>query len=348
MKKFIILIIIFFQYTSVNLAMTNKPYHHLDNGKFRNPEGSPVRSENVKWSYSTFNKEKKKLDMTVPDEHVIKKNLVLEKLNSIQNNDYIGWIGHATFLIKLGNTTIITDPVFSKNAGPLIFGPKRYTEPALNLNELPKIDLFLLTHNHYDHQDMGTIRKFPYKDTKVLTALKLGKYFTKHHFKDVQELDWYQEVKFNDLKITFLPAVHWSKRSLTDTNKTLWGSFLIEYAGKKIFFACDTGYGNIYKKIGKEYGPIDLTMINIGAYDFRPMFEKSIYHTSPEEALQAARDLKSKKVLGTHWGTFVLSLEPIMEPPKRFKDNAEKFGFKRDDALIFKIGEFKKLSEVID
>ena len=348
MKKFIILIIIFFQYNSVTLAMTNKPYHHLDNGKFRNPEGSPVRSENVKWSYSTFNKEKKKLDMTVPDEHVIKKNLVLNKLNSIKNNDYIGWIGHATFLIKLGNTTIITDPVFSKNAGPLIFGPKRYTEPALNLNELPKIDLFLLTHNHYDHQDMGTIRKFPYKDTKVFTALKLGKYFTKHHFKDVQELDWYQEVKFNDLKITFLPAVHWSKRSLTDTNKTLWGSFLIEYAGKKIFFACDTGYGNIYKKIGKEYGPIDLTMINIGAYDFRPMFEKSIYHTSPEEALQAAQDLKSKKVLGTHWGTFVLSLEPIMEPPKRFKDNAEKFGFKRDDALIFKIGEFKKLSEVID
>ena len=348
MKKFIILIIIFFQYTSVNLAMTNKPYHHLDNGKFRNPEGSPIRSENVKWSYSTFNKEKKKLDMTVPDEHVIKKNLVLEKLNSIQNNDYIGWIGHATFLIKLGNTTIITDPVFSKNAGPLIFGPKRYTEPALNLNELPKIDLFLLTHNHYDHQDMGTIRKFPYKDTKVFTALKLGKYFTKHHFKNVQELDWYQEVKFNDLKITFLPAVHWSKRSLTDTNKTLWGSFLIEYAGKKIFFACDTGYGNIYKKIGKEFGPIDLTMINIGAYDFRPMFEKSIYHTSPEEALQAAQDLKSKKVLGTHWGTFVLSLEPIMEPPKRFKDNAEKFGFKREDALIFKIGEFKKLSEVLD
>ena len=348
MKKFIILIIIFFQYTSITFSMTNKPYHHLDNGKFRNPEGSPVRSENVKWSYSTFNKEKKKLDMTVPDEHVIKKHLVLDKLNSIKNNDYIGWIGHATFLIKLGNTTIITDPVFSKNAGPLIFGPKRYTEPALNLNELPKIDLFLLTHNHYDHQDMGTIRKFPYKDTKVFTALKLGKYFTKHHFKDVQELDWYQEVKFNDLKITFLPAVHWSKRSLTDTNKTLWGSFLIEYAGKKIFFACDTGYGNIYKKIGKEFGPIDLTMINIGAYDFRPMFEKSIYHTSPEEALQAAQDLKSKKVLGTHWGTFVLSLEPIMEPPKRFKDNAEKFGFKREDALIFKIGEFKKLSEVLD
>ena len=326
--------------------MTNKPYHHLEDGRFRNPEGSPARSENIKWSYSTFNKEKKKLDMTVPEEHVMKKDKVLKKFNSIKNEDYIGWIGHATFLIKLGDTTIITDPIFSKNAGPLIFGPKRYTDPALNLNELPKIDLFLLTHNHYDHLDMNTMRKFPYKDTKVLTGLKLGKYFKKNHFKNVKELDWYQEVKVNDIKITFLPAVHWSKRSLTDTNKTLWGSFLIEYKGKKIFFACDTGYGEIYKTIGENFGPIDLTMINIGAYDFRPMFEKSIYHTSPEEALQVARDLRSKKVLGTHWGTFVLSLEPIMEPPKRFKDNAENFGFQKDDVLIFKIGEFNKINEI--
>ena len=148
MKKFIILFIIFFHYNSITFSMTNKPYHHLENGRFRNPEGSPVRSENVNWSYSTFNKEKKKLDMTIPEEHVIKKDKVLKKFNSIKNENYIGWIGHATFLIKLGDTTIITDPVFSKNAGPLIFGPKRYTDPALSLNELPKIDLFLLTHNH--------------------------------------------------------------------------------------------------------------------------------------------------------------------------------------------------------
>ena len=210
----------------------------------------------------------------------------------------------------MGETTIITDPVFSKNAGPLIFGPKRYVEPAIPLKEIPKTDVFLLTHNHYDHQDMSTIRGFPYKDAKVLLPLKLGKYFKR--YKDVNEMDWYDEIKINDdLKITLLPAVHWSKRSLTDTNKTLWGNFLIEYKNKKIFFSCDTGYGNIYKELGNKYGPIDLTMINIGAYDFRPMFEKSIYHTSPEEALNVAQDLKSKKVLGTHWGTFVLSLEPI-------------------------------------
>ena len=334
-------------YNCISLAMAEKPYHHLPDGTFRNPEGSPVRSNDVKFSYRTFIKEKKKIDITVPKDHVIDKKIVKENLKKFKNDNYIAWIGHATFLIKLGETTIITDPVFSKNAGPLIFGPKRYVEPAIPLKEIPKTDLFLLTHNHYDHQDMSTIRGFPYKDAKVLLPLKLGKYFKR--YKDVNEMDWYDEIKINnDLKITLLPAVHWSKRSLTDTNKTLWGNFLIEYKNKKIFFACDTGYGNIYKELGEKYGPIDLSMINIGAYDFRPMFEKSIYHTTPEEALNIAQNLKSKKVLGTHWGTFVLSLEPIMEPPVRFKNSAEKYGFKKEEAIIFKIGEVNSLEKILD
>jgi N-acyl-phosphatidylethanolamine-hydrolysing phospholipase D len=345
MKKLIsfLLIILFFNIELI--AMDKLPYHHLPDGTFRNPEGSPVRANDVKFSYRTFIKEKKKIDITVPKYHVIDKKIVKENLEKLKNDDYIAWIGHATFLIKLGETTIITDPVFSNNAGPLVFGPKRYVEPAIELNEIPKTDVFLLTHNHYDHQDMSTIRGFPYKDAKVLLPLKLGKYFKR--YKDVNEMDWYDEIQINsDLKITLLPAVHWSKRSLTDTNKTLWGNFLIEYKNKKIFFACDTGYGNIYKDLGEKYGPIDLSMINIGAYDFRPMFDKSIYHTTPEEALNIAQDLKSKKVLGTHWGTFVLSLEPIMEPPIRFKDNAEKFGFKKEDAITFNIGEIRPLKEV--
>ncbi len=347
MFKFLFFLIFIFFFNCLSFAMDKKPYHHLSNGTFRNPEGSPTRSTDVKFSYSQFIKEKKKIDMTIPKEHVVNKKKVLADLESYKNDDYIGWIGHATFLIKLGDITIITDPVFSKNAGPLIFGPKRFTDPALKLNEIPKTDVFLLTHNHYDHQDMSTIRKFPYKDVKVLLPLRLGKYF--RSYKDVNELDWYDEIKINnDLKITLLPAVHWSKRTLTDTNKTLWGNFLIEYKNKKILFGCDTGYGNIYKKLGEKYGPIDLSLINIGAYDFRPMFEKSIYHTTPEEALNIARDLKSKKVLGTHWGTFVLSLEPIMEPPVRFKDNAKKFGFKKEDAITFKIGEFRKLRNILD
>ena len=347
MIKILGFLTIFFLYNTSAITMEKKPYHHLPDGTFRNPEGSPVRSKDVKFSYRQFTKEKKKIDLTVPDDLVVDKETVLSDLKKYENEDYIAWIGHATFLIKLGNTTIITDPVFSKNAGPLIFGPDRFTEPALNLDEIPKTDLFLLTHNHYDHLDKSTIRKFPFKDAKVLLPLKLGKYF-KPRFKDINEMDWYDEIEVNsDLKITFLPAVHWSKRSLTDTNKTLWGNFLIEYKGKKILFACDTGYGNIYKDLGEKYGPIDITMINIGAYNFKPMFDKSIYHTTPEEALNVAQDLKSKKVIGMHWGTFVLSLEPIMEPRKRFKDNAENFGFNKKDAIVFKIGEFKKINDLL-
>ena len=327
--------------------MKDLPYHHLPDGTFRNPEGSPKRDENIKWSYRTFNKEKKKLKIEFPSDHVIKREKVLENLDKYKNDNYVAWIGHATFLIKLGDTTIITDPLFSKNTGPLIFGPKRYVESAIRLNEIPETDLFLLTHNHYDHLDYSTVRNFPHKKSKVLVPLKLSKYFTRNGFKNVNELDWYDDIKVNDLKITLLPAVHWSKRSLNDTNKTLWGNFLIEYKDKKILFACDTGYGNIYKELGEKYGPIDLTFINIGAYDFRPMFEKSVYHTNPEEALNVAQDLKSKKVIGMHWGTVVLSLEPIMEPPVRFKANAEKYGFKKEDTILFKIGEVQKLENLL-
>ena len=328
--------------------MENKPYHHLPDGTFRNPEGSPKRDENIKWSYRVFNNEKKKLKIEFPPEHVVNSSQVLKDLESLKNDNYVAWIGHATFLIKLGKTTIITDPFFSKNSGPLIFGPKRYVEPAIKLKEIPETNLFLLTHNHYDHLDYSTIRNFPHKKSKVVIPLNLSKYFTKNGFKDVNELDWYDEIKVNDnLKIILLPAVHWSKRSFTDTNKTLWGSFLIEYEDKKILFACDTGYGNIYKQLSDKYGPIDLIFINIGAYNFKPMFNKSIYHTNPEEALNIAQDLKSKKIIGMHWGTVVLSLEPIMEPPVRFKDNAEKYGFKKEDAIVFKIGQVTKLNEII-
>ena len=350
MKKSLIFLLTVLFFNTELIAMDKQLYHHLPDGTFRNPEGSPERDPNAKWSYKIFNEERKKVKIEIPKDHVVPRVKVLEELKKNKNNDYIAWIGHATFLIKLGNTTIITDPVFSKNTGPLIFGPKRYVPPAINLDEIPPVDLFLLTHNHYDHQDMSTIRNFPYKKSKVILPLKLGKYF--RNYKDVNELDWYQEIQVNeDIKVTLLPAVHWSRRGLFDVNKTLWGNFLIEYKGQKILFACDTGYGNIYKELGDKYGPIDLTFINIGAYNFYPMMpvkDKSIYHTNPEEALQISRDLNSKKIIGMHWGTVVLSLEPIMEPPKRFKAGAEKYGFSKDDAIIFKIGEVKKLNQIIN
>jgi len=343
----LLLTIFFLNYSTFAETMKERPYHHLPDGTFRNPEGSPLRDPNIKWSMSKFYKEKKKIKINIPADHIIDKNEVLKNLEKYKNDNYVAWIGHATFLIKLGNTTIITDPLFSKNAGPLIFGPDRYVDAAIELKDLPETNLFLLTHNHYDHLDYRTIKNFPYKNTKVLAPLKLGKYFTKNGFKDVNEMDWYDEIKINDIKITFMPAVHWSKRTLTDTNKTLWGSFLIEYQGKKIFFACDTGYGNIYKDLGKKYGPVDLTFINIGSYNFKPLFDKSIYHANPEEALNIGQDLKSKKVIGMHWGTVILSLEDPFEPPLRFKNSTNKYGYHKDDAVVFKIGETQKLEDLL-
>tara|TARA_X000001036_G_scaffold140_1_gene128 strand:+ start:953 stop:2002 length:1050 start_codon:yes stop_codon:yes gene_type:complete len=349
MKLFPIYFLIINVLLSINV-MAEKPYHHLENGTFRNPEGSPKRDPNVKWSYKIFNAERKKIKINFPKDHVVPRSKVLNDLQENSNDDYIAWIGHATFLIKLGNTKIITDPLFSKNTGPLIFGPKRYVDPAIKLEEIPKTDVFLLTHNHYDHLDINTVRNFPHKTAKVITPLKLSKYFNR--FKDVNELDWYEKIRINEeLQITLLPAVHWSKRSLFDTNKTLWGNYLIEYKDKKILFACDTGVGDIYKDLGNKYGPIDITFINIGAYNFFPIMpekDKSVYHTNPEQALGIARDLKSKKVIGMHWGTIILSLEPIMEPPERFKKNSQRFGYNSNDVITFKIGQVSKLSEILN
>jgi len=347
-RPLIIFCIIFFFFNLNLVAMEKKPYHHLPDGTFKNPEGSPKRDANIKWSYKKFNEERKKIKTELPADFVIPRQEVIKNLENFKDEDFIAHIGHATFLLKLGDTTIITDPHFSKNAGPLIFGPKRYVDPAINLKDLPKVDLIYLSHLHYDHYDPATIRRFPYKDAKVVVPLKVGKYFKR--YKDVNELDWYEEIKINDdLKITLVPNIHWSKITLFDYNKSLWAGALITYKDKKILFNCDTGYGNIFKQISQKYGPMDLTFINIGAYSFEKMgIKKSIYHATPEEALQIGKDLKSKKIIGMHAFTFVLSLEPVWEPYQRFKDGAQKYGFKKEDAVIFKIGEVKKLDELIN
>ena len=360
-RPLIIYCIFLFFLNSNLIAMDHKPYHHIyKDGElfaFKNLEGGPKRDLNFKWNWKVFREEKKKLEINFPPEHVIDRKTVLKNLQGHKSDSYVMWLDHASFIIKLGDTTIITDPVFERNYGPLWFGPKKYVNSPLTLRDLPEIDLFLLSHNHYDHMSIRTIKNFPYKKTKVLVPLKLGKYFTKNGYKkdNVKEMDWFQKIKINDeITVTMLPAQHWSKRWIWgegNTDRSLWGSFLIEYKGKKIFFACDTGPAPFYKELGKRFGSIDLAFGNIGAYNFYPIIpvkDKSVFHTNPEELLSLMRDLKVKEVVGMHWGTAILSLEPIWEPPIRFKSNAEKFGYKKDDAIIFKIGEIKKLEELIN
>ena len=367
MKKFLAFILIIIFFSLELLAMEKKPYHHVyENGlfkKFRNFEGSPKRNKNFKWSYKKFREAKKKINVIIPKDFIVPKEIVLKNLEKHKNDNFILWINHASFIIKLGSTTIVTDLITSPNAGPLFLGPKRYTPPALELDELPKIDLWLNSHLHYDHLSMSDIRNFPFKSAKVLVPLNNGSYFKKNNFRDVNELDWFETVKINkDLSVTLTASQHWNKRSILPfgpgaTDKALWGSFLINYKGKKIFFACDTGYSNIYKLMGQKFGGVDIFLINSGAYNFEVITGKkdfSIFHTNPEEALQVAKDIKAKKVIPMHYGSFLLGLEgqnsegPINEPRNRLLKNAENYGFKKKDIKIFNIGQISTLDEILN
>jgi len=366
MRRPLIILSIFFFFNSNLVAMEKKPYHHVyENGlfkKFRNFQGSPERNKNFKWSYKKFREAKKKINVIVPKDFVVPRETVLENLEKYKNDNFILWINHASFIIKLGSTTIVTDLITAPNAGPLFLGPRRYTPPALELDQLPKIDLWLNTHLHYDHLSMSDIRNFPFKSAKVLVPLNNGSYWKKNNFKDVKELDWFETEEINkDLSITLTSSQHWNKRSALPfgpgaTDKALWGSFLIDYKGIKIFFACDTGYSNIYKMMGKKFGGIDIFLINSGAYNFDVITGKkdfSIFHTNPEEALQAAKDIKAKKVIPMHYGSFLLGLEgqnsegPINEPRNRLLKNAENYGFKKKDIKIFNIGQISTLNEIL-
>ena len=190
-------------FSIVVLIYGRKTLSSLPDGTFRNPEGSPFDND-IKFSYRTFIKEKKKIDITVPKDHVIDKKIVKENLEKFKDDDYIAWIGHATFLIKLGKTTIITDPVFSKECRTFNIWSKK----ICLLFNWKKLMYFYLLIIIMTTRICQPLENFPYKDAKVLLPLKLGKYFK--NYKDVNEMDWYDEIQINnDLKITLLPAVHW-------------------------------------------------------------------------------------------------------------------------------------------
>ena len=363
----IALIILIFTFSMKSLFSKDRPYHHVyENGKFvkfRNFDGAPERDKDFKWSFKKAREAKKNINVIVPKDFVVPRETVLKNLEKYKNEDFILWVNHASFIMKLGSTTIVSDLITAPNAGPLFLGPKRYTPPALELKQLPKIDLWLNTHLHYDHLSISDIRNFPYKSAKVIVPLNNGIYFKKNNFKDVKELDWFETIKINsDLYITLTPSQHWNKRSALPfgpgaTDKALWGSFLINYKGKKIFFSCDTGYSNIYKMMGEKFGGIDIFLINVGAYNFEAITGKkdfSIFHTNPEEALQVARDIKAKKIIPMHYGSFLLGFEgqnpegPINEPRNRLLDNASKFGYTTNDISIFNIGQIKTLKQLIN
>ncbi|MDG2278798.1 MAG: MBL fold metallo-hydrolase [Pseudomonadales bacterium] len=250
----------------------------------------------------------------------------------------VTWIGHSSLLIQMDQVTFLTDPIWSNRPSPIPFiGPSRFVEPGLAIDDLPPIDFVLISHNHYDHLDVPTLKVLAERNsgTKFFVPLGNAELLRNHGITRVEELDWQQSSAFLDVTVYCLPAQHWSKRGLIDDNRALWASWAVIGPDKRFYFAGDTGYFSGFKSIGRQLGPFDLAAVPIGAYEPRQMMRDS--HMNPEEAVLAARDLKADKALAMHFGTFDLSDEPLAEPPQRFAGAAAKAGV--SGAWILNVGE---------
>jgi N-acyl-phosphatidylethanolamine-hydrolysing phospholipase D len=248
----------------------------------------------------------------------------------------VTWIGHSSFLIQFAGVNILTDPVYVTSFLPIPAGPKRLTEPVININELPHINYVFISHNHYDHLDKKTILSLP-PDQLYFVPLGIKKWFVKNGRTNVREFDWWQEMVVSALKITFVAANHFSSRKVFDKNKTLWGGWIMEIEGKKIYFCGDSGYSPVFKDIGSHYAPFDLSFLPIGAY--MPRWFMKPYHMNPPEAVQTHIDIRSKKSIAMHWGTYNMADEPAGEPPLYLRHSLQKAGIPEDEFLVLNPGE---------
>ncbi|WP_250293456.1 MBL fold metallo-hydrolase [Streptomyces atroolivaceus] len=245
----------------------------------------------------------------------------------------VTWAGHASWVVRIGGLTVLTDPVWSRR---ILGTPARITPVGVRWEELPAIDAVLISHNHYDHLDAPTLRRLP-RDTPLLVPAGLGRWCRRRRFTCVTELDWWESVELGGVRFDFVPSHHWSKRTLLDTCRSLWGGWVIgDAGGRQLYFAGDTGYGHWFKEIGRRYPGLDLAMLPIGAYE--PRWWLSDVHTDPEEAVQAYEELGARAMAPMHWATFLLSAEPVLEPLTRLRTAWQRAGLPRADLWDLPVG----------
>lgn len=255
---------------------------------------------------------------------------------------WLAWLGHASFLLRLGGRTVAVDPVLSER----ILGAGRRLTPA-GLDQLPPLDLLLISHNHYDHLDAPTVRGLP-RDTPVLAPGGLGRWFRRRGFTDVTELDWWESLELapagGGLEVAFVPAHHWSRRGLFDHCASLWGGWVLTAAGgPRLYHAGDSGYGPFFTEIGARYPGIDVAMLPVGAY--APRWFMRPVHVDPEEAVRAAREAGARAMVPMHWGTFRLSREPVLEPIERTRAAWATAGRDPADLWDLAVGESRVLGQ---
>jgi L-ascorbate metabolism protein UlaG (beta-lactamase superfamily) len=224
----------------------------------------------------------------------------------------ITWIGHATTLVQVGGVSILTDPIFSRTVGFV----SRFAPPGVAMADLPPIDVVVISHDHRDHLDEDSVRALGPKVTYVV-PLGLGDWFRARGLPKVIELDWWQQTRIvahgREARVTLVPAQHWGRRGLDDENLRLWGGYVFDAGGARVYFAGDTGYPAAFAEVGRRFPGIDYAILPIGAYS--PRWHMRPVHMAPEEAARAVEELGARAVVPVHWGTFHLSDEPMDEPP---------------------------------
>jgi N-acyl-phosphatidylethanolamine-hydrolysing phospholipase D len=313
------------------------PPHHLERG-FRNtdpayaPPGRWVRTRFFLrriWS-TTFSPRTADLPRSSNDGRALRDN---------RTEPTVTWVGHSTLLVQLDGVNLLTDPHWSDRASPVSFaGPRRVTPPGLRLEDLPPIHLVLISHDHYDHLDVPTVLRLAEAHRPLfLVPLGLKAWFADLGITRVEELDWWESRTLQGLVITCLPAQHFSGRTFWDRNRRLWSGWAVAGRDRRLFFAGDTGYYDVFREVGRRLGPFDLAAIPIGAY--RPPEMMRLSHTTPEQALDLFEDVRGRRFVGIHWGTFDLAEEPIEEPPARVEAEARRRGIAPDRILLLKHGE---------
>ncbi len=248
----------------------------------------------------------------------------VEALRKNHHDATVTWIGHSTLLVQLDGVNLLTDPVWSQRLGPLsgTVGVKRFTPPGIPLEDLPPIDVVLISHDHYDHLDEPTVRRLAHAFNPLFVVpLDIKPWLEERGITRVVELDWSESVKVKGLEIVCAPAQHGSGRSFIDSGQRLWASWVV-IGSKRFYFGGDSGYASHFEMIGHLLGPFDLAALPIGSYTPRSIARP--VHMSPEEALQAMRDLRAAAFIGIHWGTYKLARESYEEPPRRIAAEVER------------------------
>ncbi len=325
-------------------VMENRPNHHTNTGFQNDPFVETAAPKGILFYIRRFWGSVFTPD--IPDEHALSEFESMQLLNSI-TGDRITWLGHASFLLKTSEVTILTDPFLTEFASPISWaGPRRFVDPGIPLDILPPIDVVVVSHNHYDHLDDETVSNLNNKEKiQVVVPLGLKPFFTERGYSKVTELDWGESISIGDVMLTSIPSVHDSARSTDDHNKTLWASWAIESHEKRIIFIGDTGYSEtIYNRIGGKFGSFDYAILPIGAYE--PRYLMWMSHVTPEEAVSIGSNVRAKTLIASHWGTVSsLSDEPPWEPLKRFEEAGLNNGFAKKNLWIMKVGETRPLSQ---